>query len=149
MSRTRAYRVLCGGLGGLFVLSGLVLVSSYFRALAPGGVVPGPLAVGPNGAYFMGFAGCATIAWGGGLLGVLRAPEDARTIGTASAFVLTLMAVMRILGWLLGDYAQLGNVLRVEAAGMLLLALAFVWLRPAARPKAALPPAAVPDGEQA
>ena len=131
------YRILCGGLGALFVVAGLVLVGSYFRVLGPGGVVSGPLTVGPNGAYFMGFAGCGLIGWGGGLLGALRAPEASRTIGTASAFVLALMAFMRIAGWTLGDYSALGNVMRVEAFGLLVLSLGFVWLRPPAAPKAA------------
>ena len=132
MQRAVSYRVLCGGIGGLFVLSGLALVGAYIRVLLPGGVIDGPLAVGPNGAYFMGFAGCGLIAWGGGLLGGLRAPEHSRTIGTASAFVLTLMAFLRIVGWVFGDYSALGNVLRVEAFIFLALALAFVWLRPPA-----------------
>jgi hypothetical protein len=51
-------------------------------------------------------------------------------VGTATAFALVLMALYRILGWLMGDYAYLGDVLRGEAVFFLVLALAFVWLRP-------------------
>ena len=41
------------------------------------------------------------------------------------------MALVRMPVWLVGDYAVwLGELARIEAAGPLLLALAFVWLRP-------------------
>jgi hypothetical protein len=40
-----------------------------------------------------------------------------------------------MVAWIVGDYAALGDVLRVEVAIFLLLALALVWLRP---PKRAL-----------
>ena len=53
-------------------------------------------------------------------------------MGTTTAFALVLMALYRIAAWFLGDYAFLGNILRVEAAVLLLLALGFVWLRPPA-----------------
>jgi hypothetical protein len=36
----------------------------------------------------------------------------------------------------MGDYAFLGNLLRVEAMLLLLVALAFVWLRPERRKEA-------------
>ncbi len=123
--------MLCGVVGGVFALGGLVLVSSFFRALAPGGDVPGPFTMGPSGVYFMGFTGCALVGWGGGLLGGMRRPESARTVGTATALALVLAAACRMFGWLLGDFAFLGDILRIEALFMLLIALGFVWLRPA------------------
>ena len=126
------YRVLCGVCGAIFTFGGLALVLGFFRALAPGGEAPGPFVMGPSGVYFMGFAGCALIGWGGGLFGAARRPESARTIGTATALALVLAALCRIAGWVLGDFAYLGDVLRAEAFVMLLVALAFVWLRPRA-----------------
>ena len=130
MGGLRGYRVLCGGLGGLFLLSGLAMVVSFFQASMPGAVMPGPIPVGPGGVYFIAFAGCALVAWGGGLIGAARRPEGARTIGTFSALALVLMAVVRLFAWVMGDYAYLGDVLRGEAALFLILALGFVWLRP-------------------
>jgi len=126
-----AYRILCGVLGVLASLFGLSLVVSFFRATMPGGAAEGPLSpLGPNGVYFMAFTGCAMLGWGGGLLSAMRRPESHRTVGTASAFALVLMAVYRMWAWLMGDYYWLGELLRVEAALFLLLALALVWLRP-------------------
>jgi hypothetical protein len=130
MGRLRAYRILCAGLGVLFVLAGCAMVFAFFRASFPGGDVPGPIPLGPGGVYFVAFTGCALVGWGGGLLGAARQPEAGRTVGTATAFALVLMALYRILGWLMGDYAYLGDVLRGEAVFFLVLALAFVWLRP-------------------
>lgn len=132
MNRLTAYRVLCGFVGALFVLSGLGFVVSFFRSLAPGGELSGPIPLGVGGAYFLAFTGCALVGWGGSLIGAARQPHSNRTVGTATAFALVLMALYRIAAWFLGDYAFLGNVLRVEAGGMLLFALAFVWLRPPA-----------------
>jgi len=84
--------------------------------------------------YFVAFTGCALVAWGGGLLGAARRPEGSRALGTATAVGLVLAALYRMVAWLMGDYAFLGNLLRGEAALFLLLALAFVWLRPPAAP---------------
>ncbi len=56
--------------------------------------------------------------------------HDSRAVGTATAVGLVLTALFRMLFWFLGDLAWVGDVLRVEAAVLLLLALAFVWLRP-------------------
>jgi hypothetical protein len=125
-----AYRILCGFVGGLFVLSGLGFVASFFRSLAPGGELSGPIPLGVGGAYFLAFSGCALVGWGGSLLGAARQPRAYRAAGTATAFALVLMAAYRIAAWFFGDYEFLGNILRVEAGGMLLVALAFVWLRP-------------------
>jgi hypothetical protein len=52
-------------------------------------------------------------------------------VGTASALGLVLAAIQRMVAWLMGDYALLGELPRIEAALCLLLALGFVWLRPA------------------
>jgi hypothetical protein len=49
-----------------------------------------------------------------------------------TALALTGLALVRMVGWFMGDYHALaGDLLRFEAALFLLLALAFVWLRPA------------------
>ncbi|MGH7336449.1 MAG: hypothetical protein ACREI7_02620 [Myxococcota bacterium] len=132
MQKLSAYRALCGVLGALFVVSGLASVAGYFGALAPGGEVAGPIPLGVGGVYFLAFTGCALVGWGGALIGAARQPRTHRTVGTATAFALVLMAVYRIAGWFLGDYAFLGDLLRVEAGVLLLIALAFVWLRPPA-----------------
>jgi len=132
MSRLVAYRALCGVAGALFVASGLVGFAGFFSAQAPGGQVAGPIPLGVGGLYFLAFTGCALVGWGGALIGAARQPRTHRTVGTATAFALVLMAVYRIAAWLVGDYAFLGDVLRVEAAVFLVLALAFVWLRPPA-----------------
>jgi hypothetical protein len=130
MDRTAGYRLLTGVLGALFAVGGVTMVALFFGALAPGGEVPGPFVMGPAGVYFMGFAGCALVGWGGGLLGAMRRPDAGRTVGTASAVALVLAAVTRMMAWLMGDYAFLGDLLRGEAAVFLLLALALLWLRP-------------------
>ena len=78
----------------------------------------------------MAFAGCAMVAWGGALIGVARRPEHGAAVAIATAFALVLMALYRIAGWFLGDIAHLGELPRREAGIFLLLALAFVWLRP-------------------
>jgi len=109
-----AYRVLCGGLGLGLMLFGLGFVLAYFAAIGPGAgeTIPG-VPMGPPALYFMAFSGCALVGWGGGLLGVLRDPGSpaSRAIGT-------------------GDSPFPGNLPRIEAGLMLLLALAFLWLRP-------------------
>jgi len=137
--RARAYRVLCGGLGGLWIVGGLVLVSFFFRFHSAGfrGEQPElPLPLDAWGVYMAAMAGCAMVAWGGGLLGAARRGADGGSIGTASALALSLMALYRIVGWVVGEYPAAADALRVEAVVFLLLALAFVWLRPQ-RPAAA------------
>jgi len=52
-------------------------------------------------------------------------------VGTMTAFVMGLMAVIRMLAWFVGDYwAWLGDLPRTEASAFLLVSLALVWLRP-------------------
>jgi hypothetical protein len=132
MSRLTGYRALCGAVGVLFAASGVGFVAAFLRAQAPGGEVGGPIPLGVGGIYFLAFTGCALVGWGGSLIGAARQPRTHRTVGTATALALVMMAAYRIAAWFLGDYAFLGNLLRVEAAVLLLLALAFVWLRPPA-----------------
>ena len=114
------------------VLFGLASFVAFFGFSRPGKcrawAIPCP--VGPNGAYFVAFAGSCLVAWGGCLLGAARQPEAAPWIATASAFGLTLNAVYRIVVWIVGDYHLLGNLPRTEAAIFLLCALALIWLRP-------------------
>jgi hypothetical protein len=65
------------------------------------------------------------------LFAAARHPESARGIGTATAVGLVLAAVCRMAAWIVGDYYVFpGELLRAEAAAMLVLALAFIWLRP-------------------
>jgi hypothetical protein len=134
MTRLLLYRILSGTLGLACLLFGLLLVLAfvgYQRPFSEPGIPTGPV-----GYYFVAFTGCALVGWAGGLLAVARRPRSGRTIGTVTALALVLMAVVRMLAWLVGDYAVwLGELPRIEAAVLLLLALAFVWLRP--RPEAA------------
>jgi hypothetical protein len=129
MDSLRAYRFLTGSLGIAFILFGLMLVLSFFGYQTPNSTPSIP--TGPVGFYFVAFSGCALVGWGGGLLGAARRPRGGRTVGTASAVALVLMSVVRMVAWLIGDYqAWLGDLPRGEAAFFLLLALAFLWLRP-------------------
>ena len=112
-----------------FVVLGGALFSAFFLFHAPGSDLPIP--TGPTGFYFVGFAGCALVGWGGGLLGAARRPGAGRTVGTATALALVLGALMRIAAWTVGDYSVwLGELPRLESVLMLLAALALVWLRP-------------------
>lgn len=127
----RAYRALCGVLGLLLVAVGIVLFVAFFGYHSPGGAPP--IETGPVGYYFVGFSGCALVAWGGCLLSAARSPAGSRPLGTWSALALVMMALMRTVGWVMGDYSLWpGELLRVEAVLFLLAALGFVWLRPTA-----------------
>jgi hypothetical protein len=125
-----AYRLLSGMLGLASLLFGLVLVLAfvgYQRPFSEPGIPTGPV-----GYYFVAFTGCALVGWAGGLLSTARRPESGRSVGTMTALALVLMAAVRMLAWLVGDYTVwLGELPRIEAALLLVLALAFVWLRPA------------------
>jgi hypothetical protein len=127
--KLRAYRMLSGILGIAFLLLGVALVLSFVTYQEPGRSPTLP--TGPVGHYFAALAGCALLAWGGALMGVARSPWAGRSVGTATAVALVAMAVVRMLAWVVGDYyVWLGEIPRYEAALFLLLALAFVWLRP-------------------
>jgi hypothetical protein len=96
----RAYALLCRVFGVVLVLFGLQLVLTFVRSLAPGAPPPLPFPIGPNGLYFVAFAGCSLVAWGGCLFGAARAsggpdPSLARAAGTATAIALVLHAVYR------------------------------------------------------
>jgi hypothetical protein len=126
----RAYAILCASFGVLLCILGTFLFAQFFRFHAPGGLGLPLLPMGPNGHYFVAFTGSALVAWGGALIGAARHPEHSRTLGTATAVALVMSGIYRMLAWVVGDYVVLGNLLRGEAAFCLLLALAFVWLRP-------------------
>ena len=131
MNRLRAYRLLTGTTGIVFVLLGSMFTLSFFGYQQTGSKPSIP--TGPVGFYFVAFTGCALIGWGGGLLGAARRPRAGRSIGTATALALVLMSIVRMLAWVIGDYYEwLGEVTRAEAAFFLVLALGFVWLRPPA-----------------
>jgi hypothetical protein len=134
--RLRVFVALCAFLGVALVALGLLCLFAFLRYQAPGQT--GALGLGPIGHYVIAFLGCALVGWGGSLLAALRRPAAARGVATATAVALVLSALYRMLAWIVGDYAALGDVLRAEAAIFLLLALALVWLRP---PKSALPEA--------
>jgi hypothetical protein len=124
-----AFRIVSGATGAVFLLAGVVLFFSFFAYQRPGSTPPLPM--GPLGHYFAAFAGCALIAWGGGLIAGARNLTTGRSLAPITALALAAMALYRMLGWLMGDYyAVFGNLLRVEAGLFLALALAFVWLRP-------------------
>jgi hypothetical protein len=124
-----AYRALSGILGAAFAAYGLLLFAAFFAYQRPGSEAPLP--GGPHAHYFAATAGCALIAWGGALAAGAIRKELSHSLGTASAFALVLLAVMRMLAWFSGDYyAVTGDLPRTEAAIFLAVALAFVWLRP-------------------
>jgi hypothetical protein len=113
----------------MLLLVGTVLTFSFYGYHAGQGDTP--LRMGPNGAYFAGFAGTALLGWGGSLLAATRwQGRLARAIGTATAVAFVFAALQRMVAWLVGDYAAIGELPRVEAGLLLLWALAFVWLRP-------------------
>jgi hypothetical protein len=129
MNRLRLYRLLMGTLGVALLVFGAGLVVAFVLYQRPNSVPAIP--TGPVGHYFVAFAGCALIGWAGGLLGAARDPLSSRTVGTTTAFVIALMAVVRMLAWFVGDYwAWLGDLPRTEASAFLLISLALVWLRP-------------------
>ena len=129
MLRLPLYRVLVGSLGIAFLVFGLAMVGAFFAYQRPDSTPLMP--TGPVGHYFVAFTGCAMIGWAGGLLGAARDPMASRTVSTLTAFVLALMAVIRMVAWLVGDYsAWLGDLPRSEATLFLVLAIALVWLRP-------------------
>ena len=129
MNRLRLYRLLMGTLGVAVLIFGIGLVVEFFLYQRPNSVPAIP--TGPVGHYFVAFAGCALMGWAGGLIGAARAPLSSRSIGTMTAIVFALMAVIRMLAWFVGDYwVWLGDLPRTEASAFLWVALALVWLRP-------------------
>ena len=118
-----------GTLGVAVLVFGIGLVAAFVLYQRPNSVPTIP--TGPVGHYFVAFAGCALMGWAGGLIGAARDPFSSRTVGTMTAFVMGLMAVIRMLAWFVGDYwVWLGDLPRTEASALLLVSLALVWLRP-------------------
>lgn len=129
MNRLRLYRLLMGTLGVAILIFGIGLVVSFVMYQRPNSVPAIP--TGPVGQYFVAFTGCSLIGWAGGLIGAARDPLASRMLGTTTAFVIALMAVIRMLAWFVGDYwIWLGDLPRTEASVFLMIALALVWLRP-------------------
>jgi hypothetical protein len=130
--RNLGYRMLSGLTVALLFLIGAALLRGFLL----GTVMPGSRAeLGPVqtdywGFYMMGFTGAALWAWGACLVSAVIAPASARTVGTATAFGLVVNAIFRLIAWFSGEYAEVHNLPRIEAAIMLLLALGFIWLRP-------------------
>ena len=118
-----------GTLGVAMAVFGLALVGTFFGYQRPHSIPAIP--TGPVGHFFVAFAGCALLGWAGGLIGAAREPFSSRSVGTMTAFVLALMAVIRMLAWFVGDYyVWLGNLPRTEASALLIVSIALVWLRP-------------------
>ena len=68
------------------------------------------------------------------MIGAAKNPEFGRSVGTATAVALVLGAVIRMGALFVGDYYVFpGEALRAEATAFLILALAFLWLRPPER----------------
>jgi hypothetical protein len=128
-----AYRLLCAALGLAWLAAGASLQAWFLAYHSPGGRSDGLFSsMGPQGHYLAAFAGAALIVWGLALAVAAWRPREVRGIGAASAVGLVVCALDRMMAWVVGDYAALGDLLRVEAAVFLLLALGFVWLRPPA-----------------
>lgn len=124
------FRAVAALTGISFVVLGAVLFFAFFAYQRPGSEPPLPM--GPLGHYFAAFAGCALLGWGGALVAGARDVATGRLLAPMTALALTGLALVRMVGWFMGDYHALaGDLLRFEAALFLLLALAFVWLRPA------------------
>jgi hypothetical protein len=89
------------------------------------------------GYYILAFAGSTLVAWGGCLVTAVRDPVHASGVGTATAAALILASILRLLAWYSGEYRLAADQLRVEAAVLAVVALGFVWLKPArvARPE--------------
>jgi hypothetical protein len=124
-----AYKTLCWIVGSIMVVGGLALVGTFVVSVTPGSSSPLPFPIGPQGYYFVAFSGSCLVAWGFCLFGAARG-AGGRAIGTATAIGLSLGAIYRVLVWMLGDFWWMGETPRVEAIVFLVLALAFLWLRP-------------------
>ena len=135
----RAYSILCWVFGAILVLVGIQMYVTFFRQLMPDSPAPfgGSLPIGPTGLYFVAFSGAALVAWGGALFAAARAAlrSDAgralaRGVGTATSVGLVLQALYRMAVWFMGEMAWVGDLPHTEASILLLLALAFLLLRP-------------------
>ncbi len=131
MPRHLAYRLLAAVTAAFLLLFGLVFVCGFIdRALFQ--VFARPLFdTDAWGYYMLGMAGSALLVWGACLLAVVRAPTANPGVATATVIGLVLGATLRLLAWYSGEYRVAGDQLRLESAVLLVLALGFVWLRPA------------------
>jgi len=127
-----SYRILSGVMLALLFVIGTVLLRGFVAGTIMPGSVEGPTPFQTDywGFYMMGFAGAVLWAWGACLVSAVVAPATARAVGTATAFGLVVNAIFRLIAWFSGEYAEIHNLPRIEAAIMLLLALGFIWLRP-------------------
>ncbi len=130
-----AYKALCWIVGSLMVLLGLGFSGLFVVSITPGSSSPLPFPIGPQGYYFVAFSGTCMVAWGFCRFGAARG-HGGRAIGSATAIGLSLGAIIRIVVWLFGDFWWVGEVPRLEAIGLLTLALVFVWLRPSSTRRA-------------
>jgi hypothetical protein len=105
MPRHLAYRVVAAVTACFLFLFGFVFLCGFIdRALFQ--VLAHPLFdTDPWGYYILGVAGSALIVWSVG-------------------------AILRLLAWYSGEYREIGDQLRLESGTFLVLALAFIWLRP-------------------
>jgi hypothetical protein len=126
------FRLISGLLMTLCFLIGAGLLWSFLaNTMMPSAMAPrASISTNYWGLYMMGFAGAVLFAWGACLFTAVFRPALARGIGTATAFGLVINAIFRLIAWFSGEFAEVGNLPRVEAAIMLLLALGFIWLRP-------------------
>ena len=148
MNRLRFYRILMGSLGIAFFVFGVAMVAAFFLYQRPNSVPLVP--TGPVGHYFVAFTGCALIGWSGGLIGAARDPLTSRSVGTTTIFVLILMALIRMIAWMIGDYAAwLGDVSRTEASGLLVVALFLIWLKPTVAESRACAESVASEGAEA
>jgi len=133
--RHLAYRVLSGSTAIACVLVGVVFLAAFCdRALFQ--VFAHPLFDTDYGGYYvLGVAGTILFAWGGCLVAAARDPERASGVGTATATALIAGSILRLLAWYSGEYRLQDDQLQLEAAALALVALAFVWLRPAREPR--------------
>lgn len=124
------YRLLAAGTAALCFLVGTLFIVAFLdRALFQ--VFARPL-FDTNywGYYILAFAGSALVAWGGCLVAAVRDPERAAGVGTATVAALILASILRLFAWYSGEYRLADDQLRLEAAALALVALAFVWLKP-------------------
>ncbi len=125
------YRLLAALTSALCLLMGLLFIVAFLdRVLFQ--VFARPL-FDTNywGYYILAFAGSALLAWGGSLIAVVRRPEETAGVGTATAAALIAGSIVRLLAWYSGEFRAAADPFRLEAGVLALVALAFVWLRPA------------------
>ncbi len=125
-----AYRLLAATTAALCMLFGVLFVSAFLdRTLFQ--IFARPLFDTDYQGYFiLAFAGCALFAWAGCLIASARAPHENPGIATATAAALIVTALVRLLAWYSGEYWAIRDQLRLEAAVLALMALAFIWLKP-------------------